>query len=68
MIVYTLYRDELVAFGEYNSEELQQKECEGWRIAYSVNLKHQPIRTRKRKRHVKGKVVGVNKNGIRVIQ
>jgi len=66
MIVWTLYRGELVAFGEYNNEELLQMKREGWRIAYSVELKLQPIRKR-RKRHGQ-KVVGVNKNGIRVMQ
>lgn len=48
MIVWTLYRGELVAFGEYNSEELQQMKREGWRIAYSVELKIQPIRKRRK--------------------
>lgn len=66
MIVWTLYRGELVAFGEYNNEELLQMKREGWRIAYSVELKIQPIRKR-HKRHGQ-KVVGVNKNGIRVMQ
>lgn len=68
MIVWTLYCDELVAFGEYNNEELLQMKREGWRIAYSVELKLQPIKPKKRKRHVRGKVVGVNKNGIQVMQ
>lgn len=66
MIVYTLYRGQFVAFGQYNNEELLQMKTEGWRIAYSVDLKLQPI-IKKRKRHGQ-KVVGVNKNGIRVMQ
>ncbi|UYB50415.1 hypothetical protein OCI51_27660 (plasmid) [Lysinibacillus capsici] len=68
MIVWTLYRDEFVAFGEYNNEELQQMQKEGWRIASKVKLKHKPIKPKRRKRYVQGKVVGVNKNGIQVMQ
>ncbi len=66
MIVYTLYRGQFVAFGQYNNEELLQMKTEGWRIAYSVDLKLQPIKKR-HKRH-RQKVVGVNKNGIQVMQ
>lgn len=68
MIVWALYRDGHAAFGEYNEEELLQMKIEGWRIAYSVNLKPPQIKRKKRKRHVQGKVVGVNKNGIPVMQ
>ena len=68
MIVWTLYRGEFVAFGEFNSEELRQMKTEGWRIAYSVDLAPNYIKLKKRNRHVQGKVVGVNKNGIRVMQ
>jgi hypothetical protein len=66
MIVYTLYRGQFVAFGQYNNEELLQMKKEGWGIAYSVDLKLQPIK-KKRKRH-RQKVIGVNKNGIQVMQ
>lgn len=68
MIVWTLYRRGFVAFGEYNSEELLKMKKEGWQVAYSIELKHQPIKPKKRKRHVRGKVVGVNKNGIQIMQ
>lgn len=66
MIVYTLYRGQFVAFGQYNNEELLQMKTEGWRIAYSVDLKLQPIK-KMHKRH-RQKVVGVNKHGIQVMQ
>lgn len=68
MIVWTLYRGEHVAFGQYHDEELTQMKLEGWRIVHSVDLTHHKIRYRKRKKQVLGKVVGINKNGIRVMQ
>lgn len=68
MIVWALYRDKHTAFGEYNNEELLQMKIEGWCIAYSVDLAPHYIKRKKRKRHVQGRIVGVNKNGIRVMQ
>ena len=68
MIVWTLYHGKFVAFGEFNSKELLQMKREGWRIVSSVELKHKPIKRKKHKRHVQGKVAGVNKNGIEVMQ
>lgn len=68
MIFWTLYRGKHVAFGQYHDEELAQMKLEGWRIVHSVDLTPPKIRYRKRKKQVVGKVLGINKNGIRVMQ
>lgn len=67
MIVWTLYRGEHVAFGQYHDEELAQMKLEGWRIVHSVSLTQPRIRYRKRRKPVLGKIAGVNKNGIPIM-
>ncbi|MFY0521626.1 hypothetical protein ACOMCU_28025, partial [Lysinibacillus sp. UGB7] len=62
------YRSDNTAFGEYTEEELRQMKHEGWCVAHSINLTNHKIRHPKNRKHVQGKVVGVNRNGIRVMQ
>ena len=61
MNVFTLTKGFRVAFGHFNAEEIVQMKTEGWRIESVVELKFKMPSVRK-------KQIGVNKNGIPVMQ
>ena len=67
MIVFTLTKGFRVAFGHFNSNEIVQMESESWRVESVVELKFKMPQTKK-KRAPTTKRLGVNKNGIPVMQ
>lgn len=61
MNVFTLTKGFRVAFGHFNDEEILQMQFEGWRVECGIELKFSMPPARK-------KQIGVNKNGIPVVQ
>ena len=65
VIVWTLDKNGYVAFGQFNHEELQEMEREGWQITCRVQLSSNiENKSKKPKRTSLLKRVGVNKHGI----
>ncbi|MEQ6355945.1 hypothetical protein ABNX05_15045 [Lysinibacillus sp. M3] len=63
---YTLAKGWRIAFGHFNSAEIEQMRYEGWKVESVVYLK-QHLPKRKKTRQAP-KLVVFNKNGIRVMQ
>ena len=67
MIVFTLTKGVRVAFRHFNSNEIFQMKLEGWRVESIVELKFR-MPQKKKKRAPTIKKLGVNKNGIPIMQ
>lgn len=68
MNLFTLSKGRRIAFGHFKSAEITQMETEGWKVESAVYLKAPVVKKRKPLINHVSKQVGVNKNGIPIVQ